>query len=150
MTREEIEEIIQQTKAEFLNEEVVKESDLETTQEQSYAKGWNACNHRWTQTLKECLSKLQVEPCEDTISRADAIRVASGYCHPANIAKELAKLPPVTPIRPKGHWIEEFNDLEGEVRFTCSSCRKYQLFETDFCYHCGVRMVEPQERNDKE
>ena len=37
------------------------------------------------------------EPCEDAISRADAIRVASGYCHPANIAKELAKLPPVQP-----------------------------------------------------
>lgn len=85
MTKEEIEEIIQQTKAEFLNEEVVKESDLETTQEQSYAKGWNACNHRWTQILKECLRKLQVEPCEDTISRADAVRVASGYCHPSNL-----------------------------------------------------------------
>lgn len=37
----------------------------------------------------------------------------------------------------KGHWTEEFNDLEGEVRFTCSTCGKYQLFGTDFCYHCG-------------
>ena len=97
MTKEEIKEIIQQTKAEFLNENVVKESDLETLQKQSYAKGWNACNHRWIQTLNEYLSKLQVEPCEDAISRADAIRVASGYCHPSNIAKELAKLPPVQP-----------------------------------------------------
>ena len=33
----------------------------------------------------------------DCISRADAIRVASGYCHPSNVAKELAKLPSVTP-----------------------------------------------------
>jgi hypothetical protein len=49
----------------------------------------------------------------------------------------LNDLPSVTPIRPKGHWTEEFNDLEGEVRFTCSSCGKYQLFGTDFCYHCG-------------
>ena len=39
----------------------------------------------------------------DAISRADAIRVASGYCHPANVAKELAKLPPATPQEPK--WI---------------------------------------------
>lgn len=53
---------------------------------------------------------------------------------------------PLVEIKPKtGHWIEEFNDLEGEVRFTCSSCGKYQLFGTDFCYHCGVKMVEPQE-----
>ena len=29
----------------------------------------------------------------DCISRAEAIRVASGYCHPSNVAKELAKLP---------------------------------------------------------
>jgi hypothetical protein len=78
----------------------------------------------------------QIE-CEDAISRADAVKVASGYCHPSNIAKELAKLPPVTPIRPKGHWAKEFNDLEGETKFVCSSCGKYQLFETDFCYNCG-------------
>ncbi len=42
----------------------------------------------------------------DCISRADAIRVASGYCHPSNVAKELAKLPSVTPQESKtGHWI---------------------------------------------
>ena len=39
-----------------------------------------------------------------------------------------------------GHWIEEFNDIEGEVRFTCSSCGEYQLFETDFCSDCGAKM----------
>ena len=45
----------------------------------------------------EKLPPAQPEPCEDTISRADAIRVASGYCHPANVAQELAKLPSVQP-----------------------------------------------------
>lgn len=34
---------------------------------------------------------------EDLIRRDDAIRVASGYCHPANVAKELAKLPSAEP-----------------------------------------------------
>lgn len=29
----------------------------------------------------------------DCISRQEAIKVASGYCHPANIAGELRKLP---------------------------------------------------------
>ncbi len=47
-----------------------------------------------------------------------------------------------------GHWIEEFNDLEGEVRFTCSSCGKYQPFGTDYCYNCGAKMVEPQESEE--
>lgn len=45
----------------------------------------------------------------------------------------------------KGHWIEEFIDTEGEVRFTCSSCGKYQLFGTDFCYNCGSDNREVEE-----
>ena len=45
----------------------------------------------------------------------------------------------------KGHWTEEFNDLEGEVRYTCSSCGKYQLFGTDFCYNCGSDNREVEE-----
>lgn len=36
---------------------------------------------------------------DDLISRAEAIRIASGYCHPANIADELRKLPPAQPMR---------------------------------------------------
>lgn len=35
---------------------------------------------------------------DDLISRSDAIRVASGYCHWSNIPKELAKLPSVNTI----------------------------------------------------
>lgn len=46
--------------------------------------------------LLQILSNINIligqEPCEDAISRADAIRVASGYCHPSNIAKELTRL----------------------------------------------------------
>ena len=62
------------------------------------------------------------------------------------IKKFVANLPPVTPQEPKtGHWIEEFNDLEGEVRFTCSSCGEYQLFGTEFCYHCGSDNREVEE-----
>lgn len=37
------------------------------------------------------------EQTEDTISRKQAIYIASGFCHPANVADELAKLPSVKP-----------------------------------------------------
>ncbi len=47
----------------------------------------------WTEVESTTKKDLGV----DCISRADAIRVASGYCHPSNVAKELAKLPSVTP-----------------------------------------------------
>ena len=71
------------------------------------------------------------------ISKEDALDCVNwGYSF-SDIYKKISDLPLVTPIKPKGYWIEEFNDIEGEVRFTCSNCRKYQLFGTDFCYHCG-------------
>ena len=57
-------------------------------------------------------------------------------------------LPSVTPQPKTGHWIEEFNDLEGEVRFTCSCCGKYQLFGTDYCYNCGAKMFETKESEE--
>jgi hypothetical protein len=105
------------------------------------------------EALDMAIKALEQEPCEDTISRADAVKVASGYCHPANIAKELAKLPPVTPIRPKGHW---FYDKSIE-NWRCSECNEtpktmgycgsanFMAKHFKFCNHCGVRMVEPQE-----
>lgn len=40
---------------------------------------------------------------DDLISRTDAIRVASGYCHWSNIPKELAKLPSVS-VAEKTGW----------------------------------------------
>lgn len=71
---------------------------------------------------------------DDLISRADAIRIASGYCHPANIAKELEKLPSVQPEEAVPHrnykylsdfWCECGNHLgkKGDVKY-CSDCGK--------------------------
>lgn len=34
---------------------------------------------------------------DDLIYRQEAIRIASGYCHPANVVKELEKLPSAQP-----------------------------------------------------
>lgn len=56
-------------------------------------------------SLEMAIKALEQQPCEDAISRSEAIRVASGYCHWANIPKELAKLPSVTPQQKTGRWI---------------------------------------------
>ncbi len=62
----------------------------------------------------------------DAISRADAIRVASGYCHPSNIAKELAKLPPVTPQEPQSFkW--------------CDTCKEYD--QENHCCHRWSKVI---------
>lgn len=49
-------------------------------------------------TMDELSTRAQTE---DAISRQAAINIASGFCHPANVADELAKLPPVNPQEPK-------------------------------------------------
>lgn len=51
--------------------------------------------------LKDYKRLKEQEPCDDAISRAQAIYVASGYCHPANVARELEKLPSVKPAEIK-------------------------------------------------
>ena len=45
----------------------------------------------------ERLPSVEPEKCGDCISRSEAIRVASGYCHPSNVPSELSKLPSVEP-----------------------------------------------------
>ena len=68
----------------------------------------------------------------DCISRADAIRVASGYCHPSNVAKELAKLPSVAPQEPK--WIsvsERLPEKDGEYLLWGKICEDD---ENNYCF----------------
>ena len=81
----------------------------------------------------------------DCISRADAIRVASGYCHPSNVAKELAKLPSVTPQEPKtGHWKPY---LKEGLRYQCSVCDSRFDTPWEYCPHCGAKMAETEADN---
>jgi hypothetical protein len=96
----------------------------------------------------EVADVLEQQPCEDAISRADAVRVASGYCHPANIAEELAKLPPVTPKTKTGYCkdCKWWKDSDGAFRRGIgaeSQCpmNRIEVFEGNgYCY-----MFEPQE-----
>lgn len=109
------------------------------------------------ETLFEIIKNLEQQPCEDAISRADAVRVASGYCHPANIAKELAKLPPTQPKIKTGHWIDMgcyhlYNDEDVEtILLQCSNCKEVIEWNIEsphkpyYCENCGKRMVDPQE-----
>ena len=84
----------------------------------------------------------------DTIYRDDAIRVASGYCHPANIAKELAKLPSAQPQRMKAHWVDITNAESIDYEYKCSECG-FHLFLwsnlTNYCPNCGADMREGQD-----
>ena len=96
------------------------------------------------------MAKLQ--SCTDAISRSDAIRVASGYCHWTNIPDELAKLPSVSTEK-TGKWIPVSERLPedgiylvtveriaGEPRIETKSFAKdlHRVDDYDFPKHrCG-------------
>ena len=99
--------------------------------------------------FNEVADVLEQEPCEDTISRAEAVKVASGYCHPSNIVKELEKLSPVTPKMGHCKDCKRWKDSDGTYRRGVgaeSQCpiNSMKVFEGNgYCY-----MFEPQESEE--
>lgn len=74
----------------------------------------------------------------DLISRQDAIRIASGYCHPANIAEELAKLPSadvVEVVRCKDCIYSHTDIYYGEECLTCENTDGLccDVYKEDYC-----------------
>ena len=63
------------------------------------------------QMLEMVESAVTFEECDDCISRSEAIRIASGYCHWSSIPEELAKLPSVKP-KFTDEEIQTMQDLE--------------------------------------
>jgi hypothetical protein len=89
----------------------------------------------------------------DCISRQAAIRIASGYCHPANIAAELSKLPSAQPEPKTGRckdckWWKDSDGLYRRGGYAESQCpiNRREVFEGEgYCY-----MFEPQESEEKQ
>lgn len=88
----------------------------------------------------------------DCISRDYLLSIANkdgayGYVS----AHDIINAPCYNPQEPKtGHWIVEvWNNKEHH---TCSVCQRVVDYEPcyHYCPYCGAKMVEPQERSDKE
>ena len=85
---------------------------------------------------------------------ADNSRDRHRYMQALADLQAIKELPSVTPQEPKtGHWREDIDNNRrwDRVRFYCSECGDWQTYgKTPHCPNCGCRMVEPQERSDKE
>ena len=116
-----------------------------TTQLRLSANFWEALNM--------AIKALEQEPCEDAVSRRavlntldstdkflDETRTVESY---KTLLEECYKnLPPVTPARPKGHWIYGYTFPDGQYR-KCSVCKelvKVVAGDGNFCGHCGAKM----------
>ena len=50
-----------------------------------------------------------------------------------------------------GHWIyDRTRDWDGECKYECSECGMGSDVDYAYCMRCGAKMVESQERSDKE
>lgn len=111
------------------------------------------------QVLGDIEDMPSVTPCKDAISRTKAIEEIRIYRMKDSNDPDIKafndgidtaisvighNIPPVTPQRPKGHWIEERNDY-GEIQgWHCDKCYEDSGFTTkckwDFCPNCGADM----------
>lgn len=89
----------------------------------------------------------------DLIERQAAIRIASGYCHFTNVAKELEKLPSVQPERKKDiiqkfhdyqiDWLKSHYDIELEPQLEEMIVRF--LHDTANCYMMEIDREEGEQ-----
>ena len=101
------------------------------------------------------IEALEQEPCEDAISRQDALDciTATGlkkFDYILNARDKIKNLPSVKPQEQKtGKWKRIGHDI-----YECSICGQDvmtgDICAYKHCHGCGAKMVEPQERNDKE
>lgn len=116
-------------------------------------------NCAYTEECHECMweSKYEQQPCEDCISREDAIKEFQVYReYDSNRTNDdwvdrielvLTDLPSVQPIRPKGKWMATEDEEMNIVGYYCSSCDLPMETEekTPFCPICGARMESDKE-----
>ena len=71
-------------KAEFLNPNVIRETEEQTIIDGAYAKGWNACNSRWIESIRN-LPSVEPEP-----KRGEWMRQETDYVW-ADVCSECGK-----------------------------------------------------------
>lgn len=103
------------------------------------------------------IKSLQQEPCEDVISRAEALKHSvpifddDGVGYMVVRADKIEQLPLVTPQPKIGKWITVDKGLKV-TSYKCSECGRIERDDTgydvtkDYPYcHCGAKMQEVEE-----
>jgi hypothetical protein len=107
------------------------------------------------EALDMAIKVLEQQPCEDCISREDALMCMTGeyladkeYKSEDIISKHIQRLralPSVTPQPKTGHWI--FDEILDR-NYYCSECKSMGVDYWDYCPYCGAKMIEPQESEE--
>lgn len=98
-------------------------------------------------SCEEAIELLEQEPCEDAISRNEALSefrprgIAEDVWKESYVYKKLTALPPITPQPKIGRWI--LNEKGQSVQ--CSECHIPQYVFSPYCPYCGAKMVQEEE-----
>ena len=109
------------------------------------------------EVIETAINALEQEPCEDCISRKEALKLFEDrFIELQKVHQKdkqyginwcintLKDLPSVNPQK-IGHWIK--SNIGGAK--VCSVCKAHMgLTNFKFCPNCGAKMVEPQEREE--
>lgn len=111
----------------------------------------------------ECVVNKPQQPCEDVISREDAIAeindTIAGYIPffdgrtakiPLELSKAIMRVPSVT--HKSGKWRPVYQGDEI-INYRCSECEfgntfGKSIYRMNFCPNCGAKMIEPQESEE--
>lgn len=87
--------------------------------------------------LKVAIEALEPEPCDDAISREDAIKQCGFGMTSLLIANSLRRLPSITSQPKMGRWIF---DKILDKHYYCSECKSMGVNYWDYCPSCGAKM----------
>ena len=109
---------------------------------------------------KKIIKALEQKPCEDAVSKKDVLSEIIRFSTEEGASVECQQLycdvnnmPPLTPIRPKGHWIYD----KSIANWICSKCGEtpktigyvgtgaFMAEHFKYCNHCGAEMEGSEE-----
>lgn len=96
--------------------------------------------------VKGIRDRYNPQPCEDAISREEAIKQCGFGMTSLIIADCLRRLPPVTSQLKMGHWITTRTFMhDGEFYCDKCNCDAPNNEKWDYCPNCGATMSEGKE-----
>ncbi len=123
---------------------------------------WEWLNVAQQIAIDMAIDALSKEPCEDAISRAEALKAINKMDIPedmstfeikSHIGVEIGTLPSVQPKIKTGHWIltKEDNNLPFPTKwYKCSECGKEICEPTPkFCDECGAKIIGIKDKAEK-
>lgn len=117
--------------------------------------------------LDMMINALEQEPCEDAISRKALLNMyecldEDSRVYSGQVVRDIKALPPVTPTRKKGKWIDTKEismNSRGQIvhEVICSECNGISYFRgidgkyigANLCSNCGAEMEKGEKINEE-